>query len=1425
MKLIRLPRLVLLFAAALAPALHAAEYILTSTSLIPGPSEFAAGDVFKISGSSGSVTLSNGATLVVNEWVTVGTYDIRSGSNLTFMQEDAEPGTWALIQNNALGIRAFRYQASNGPLTLDRVIFGDIAYNNQGGAIYVAASAGQNLTINGDVVFTNIRAQMQGGGISTQAGSLTFTGTVLFDQCRAGLTDATGAFSTTHNGGAINSGGAVATAVLTFQNSAFFFSNTAANQGGAIFANTLNQVFFEKDATFIGNTARNSTGGAVMLTGGGAATFSGDAWFEHNRATGDGAAIYATSAGSVTFNGASATITFKDNFGSAAGGAIMGGAVNFTTAQLALSGNSTVSNGGAFRVNNKLTISSGILDIVGNHGGGAGGAFNVGSLEIAASGAFSGNISGGNGGAIVTGSANITSAGGALAFTNNTAGGLGGAIYLGSDTILSLNATGGDILFEGNTSGAVIDSSQLATGGGLAVTTAGTSNAIHFNAATGTLALDASEGNAIRFHDALSAGAATALTVTKTGSGSVVFHGQTSAITATTTVEEGVFQLSNGATYGASNSVGSLEVAPGATLAINGRLRAGSITFASGAVLEAVEGGIVSLDSASPISFGAGLTLAGSGTFATPLTASKIRAGSTTPSPQELTFASNVTLADGGTIDLDLFAGAGADGYGLSDRVHIADGGAITLVGNNRIDIGLVQSGTFNLGAIGSLFGSIALTINGEVLAEVGRQSGVLRQSGANLLLVTSADMSREMTWSGAASGATWDLTGENWTDFGGVTRFGGGDRVVFGGASGNSTVEINSYGVNISDMRVEGAADYTFTGEGGITADATYIIEVGGSSAVSAPEGKLVKTGAGTLTFANTAANTFTGGIDIHGGAIAFANSAQLGTAGAPIVFVDSGTLIAAADYLTLNSNITIADGKTAALHNSTAIFTYSGIVTGPNATLAKTGSRLLVFAGSADVAALEINDGRLAITGNIRAASSVTIAAQGNLTIPASTALTTGGPAFTMTNRGVLQIGNDGARGSSYTRVSINGNYVSDNGSILLAIGAAPTGNAVLSDELNITGNVTGTVNILFNQQTPLSADADWGSVNPLTTTNPASVTAEINCAPLELTDGQQRVLIRNSDGTWTYSQGGSTTLPLLLGVDAASILIGKASLASLSQRLAASRATAPHAFQAWVSGIVAGEQIRLGSYRDSDISTRGVQLGADWGAALGKGRITLGAFYDNITSDMEQPAATSLNTSTETKASGFGLYGSYAIGNWHVDLLARTGSADYDIKVPGQNTFSTDADSTAASIEIGRSTKCASSRLYWEPQLQLTWQKHDINTTTDYLDRLYTIDSADSLEGRLGVRVWFERELKPAWKLVPYLRASYHYEFKGDTQITVADRIYTNDLGGSKGTIDIGAVLQIGRNFGLNAKGSYHFGERTKGFALDLGCGFFW
>jgi outer membrane autotransporter protein len=258
--------------------------------------------------------------------------------------------------------------------------------------------------------------------------------------------------------------------------------------------------------------------------------------------------------------------------------------------------------------------------------------------------------------------------------------------------------------------------------------------------------------------------------------------------------------------------------------------------------------------------------------------------------------------------------------------------------------------------------------------------------------------------------------------------------------------------------------------------------------------------------------------------------------------------------------------------------------------------------------------------------------------------------------------------------------------------------------------------------------------------------------------------------------------------------------------------------------VNGLRRDDEIKLNFYDGGKITTQGVQAGADWSWNPGGGRLAVGAFYDYAKSDMRQHSVVSL-TRTSTEANGCGVYGTYKIGRWHVDLLGRGAKEDYNINVPGNPVFRTKGDSWAGSIEAGRSFLDRQGRVNWEPQVQLVYQTHGIDDTTDYAGRAYHIDSADSLEGRAGLRLWLEHEWKPGCKLMPWLRASYLYEFMGDTAIAVEDRVYKSDLGGSKGIVDLGVTLQAGGSLGVSAKGSYGFGERVKGFGFDLGVSLLW
>jgi autotransporter-associated beta strand protein len=151
-----------------------------------------------------------------------------------------------------------------------------------------------------------------------------------------------------------------------------------------------------------------------------------------------------------------------------------------------------------------------------------------------------------------------------------------------------------------------------------------------------------------------------------------------------------------------------------------------------------------------------------------------------------------------------------------------------------------------------------------------------------------------------------------------------------------------------------------TFSGAGGITAtpwqeglDAEAAVQTGGL-------GKLIKTGAGDLVFANTGGNTFSGGVEIRAGRVAIDRGDQLRTAGAGIAFAGAGTLRATGDGAVLPDNIAIAPGVSATFETD-ADLRLDGALSG--GAIIKTGAAMLVLGGSNAHASLELREGALGL------------------------------------------------------------------------------------------------------------------------------------------------------------------------------------------------------------------------------------------------------------------------------------------------------------------------------------------------------------------------------------------------------------------------------------------------------------------------------
>ena len=328
---------------------------------------------------------------------------------------------------------------------------------------------------------------------------------------------------------------------------------------------------------------------------------------------------------------------------------------------------------------------------------------------------------------------------------------------------------------------------------------------------------------------------------------------------------------------GASTHTGATAVSAG-QLRLNGSFSASPVTVASGAVLSGSGsvGGLVTVSSGGRLTPGAGDFAAG--TFS----------------------AGGLTPASGSTLSFDL----PATPAGTGDRLTLS-GGTLTLAGTitfqlNFLDLAAgVSAGTYPL-----IDGAATLSASSPtMLAVPPATAGTTRQSfslvrpasGANPAFVNLvvAGQAASLVWSGA-DGANWDLNNSagNFTGASPST-FLNLDRVTFDDSAPGGTVNLTG---TLQPALVTVANDtkaFTFAGSGLLS---------GGM--------RFVKNGPGTVTFANTSPNTFTGGVELNAGTLAL--GATVNPLGTGVIRVNGGTL-QLANASTFLSNSLLFSGSSA--------------------------------------------------------------------------------------------------------------------------------------------------------------------------------------------------------------------------------------------------------------------------------------------------------------------------------------------------------------------------------------------------------------------------------------------------------------------------------------------------------------------------------
>lgn len=187
-----------------------------------------------------------------------------------------------------------------------------------------------------------------------------------------------------------------------------------------------------------------------------------------------------------------------------------------------------------------------------------------------------------------------------------------------------------------------------------------------------------------------------------------------------------------------------------------------------------------------------------------------------------------------------------------------------------------------------------------------------------------------------------------------------------------------------------------------------------------------------------------------------------------------------------------------------------------------------------------------------------------------------------------------------------------------------------------------------------------------------------------------------------------------------------------------------------------------------------------------------------------------------SGENQSTGFTVYGTYvADDGQYVDLSAKYARLDNEFDVFGRSGIESTGDyrnnGYAFSAEYGKRIEAGND--FWvEPQVQLTYGHLSSANYITSRDVRVTQDAMDSVVGRLGFAAG-----KDIGAGNVYVKASYLYDFDGETSVSMTDgknsAVYEQDLGG--GWFEVG----IGTNINLSETSHLYFDvEKTYGGDIE-------
>jgi autotransporter-associated beta strand protein len=204
---------------------------------------------------------------------------------------------------------------------------------------------------------------------------------------------------------------------------------------------------------------------------------------------------------------------------------------------------------------------------------------------------------------------------------------------------------------------------------------------------------------------------------------------------------------------------------------------------------------------------------------------------------------------------------------------------------------------------------------------------------------VAATGLPRDLTWVGNGTTNPWDTSSAIWQRSGSATTFVAGDNTLFAdGGSSSPQVNLES-AVLAGSVTVASAQNYIFGGTGALSA------------------GPLVKSGSGSLTLANTGANSFAS-IDLDEGTLSLPNTTAAGSA---TITLSNGTLALSPPVNGTISNSFVIDGDATidvtTQHYHNAAWTGAGTLNVAATALWSLKGGTSAFAGRVNLGASESN------------------------------------------------------------------------------------------------------------------------------------------------------------------------------------------------------------------------------------------------------------------------------------------------------------------------------------------------------------------------------------------------------------------------------------------------------------------------------------